>query len=659
MLGEPHDLGRRRRASSSASETSSAFSACSTSVLDRPAVRAAVGMPEPLVDPLDHVVRERVAELVGVHVRLGRRVAHEVGQEALDQAVLADDALGPLDPGRRQDRLLVLAALDEPVGLEPLQHLARPTRARRRASRRRARRSRSTPSRAGTRRSGTRGSRSSRGTRRPNALARAPRASPYTGSAADEASASPARSRPGPPLASAGAARIRLSARLVPRRRPPVHLRGAGRRGQGRDRPGAGSGRSTTRGVVVEVGVEAPPGIKLSAAGKVLDEIPPALVDLALWIADYYGTTPARALELVAPLRRAPRGERPSPAERESLPGEAAPDELTPEQETAIARIVDGPRRSRAGAPPARRADRERQDRGLPPGLRGGARARPRHDRARAGDRARAADGRPVPAALRRHGRDPPLGARAGRAARRARSDRARRGADRRRRALGDLRADARPRPRDRRRGARLVVQAGVGSALRRAHRRCEAGGARGRGRGLRQRHAAARELGLARARHPLVAHRSADAARAHRRPPARARLPALGAAPDRARPGRREGRQGDPPAQPARRHAGAPLPRVRPLAPLRRLRRRPDAARRRRPALPPLRLSRGRCRPPARAVARSSSRTSARGRSGSRRSSSGTCPSSSGSGSTPTPRRVPARCARRSSASAAWTARC
>ncbi len=60
-------------------------------------------------------------------------------------------------------------------------------------------------------------------------------------------------------------------------------------------------GRSTTRGVVVEVGVEAPPGIKLAAAGKVLDEIPPTLVDLALWIADYYGTTPARALELVAP----------------------------------------------------------------------------------------------------------------------------------------------------------------------------------------------------------------------------------------------------------------------------------------------------------------------------------------------------------------------
>ena len=66
--------------------------------VDRPAVRAAVGMAELLVDPLDHVLGERVAELVGVDVRLGGRVAHEVRQEALDDAVLADDALGPRDP---------------------------------------------------------------------------------------------------------------------------------------------------------------------------------------------------------------------------------------------------------------------------------------------------------------------------------------------------------------------------------------------------------------------------------------------------------------------------------------------------------------------------------------------------------------------------------
>ena len=64
--------------------------------VERPAVRAAVGMAQALVDPLDHLVGERVAEQVGLHVRLGGRVAQEVGQPALDQAVLADDLLGPL-----------------------------------------------------------------------------------------------------------------------------------------------------------------------------------------------------------------------------------------------------------------------------------------------------------------------------------------------------------------------------------------------------------------------------------------------------------------------------------------------------------------------------------------------------------------------------------
>ena len=87
-------------------------------------MRAALGMPELLVDPLDHVVGERAAELVGVHVRLGGGVAHEVGEQPLDDAVLAHDLPRPLGARRREDRLLVLAALDEPVGLEALQHLA-------------------------------------------------------------------------------------------------------------------------------------------------------------------------------------------------------------------------------------------------------------------------------------------------------------------------------------------------------------------------------------------------------------------------------------------------------------------------------------------------------------------------------------------------------
>src|SRR6478672_2038741 len=67
-------------------------------------------------------------------------------------------------------------------------------------------------------------------------------------------------------------------------------------------------GRSTTRGVVTDVGVEAPPGIELSAVGRLLDEVPAPLVDLALWVADYYGSTRAgapRAAGRAAVARRA------------------------------------------------------------------------------------------------------------------------------------------------------------------------------------------------------------------------------------------------------------------------------------------------------------------------------------------------------------------
>ena len=99
-------------------------------------------------------------------------------------------------------------------------------------------------------------------------------------------------------------------------------------------------GRSAMRGVVVETGVQAPAGVVPALVGKVLDELPPVLVELALWLADYYGSTPARALELVAPVRRRRRVERPSPVERESLAGEPEPAELTAGQHAAIARIV-------------------------------------------------------------------------------------------------------------------------------------------------------------------------------------------------------------------------------------------------------------------------------------------------------------------------------
>ncbi|MGH3132173.1 MAG: replication restart helicase PriA, partial [Gaiellaceae bacterium] len=94
------------------------------------------------------------------------------------------------------------------------------------------------------------------------------------------------------------------------------------------------------RGVVVAVGVDAPPDVDVAAAGPLVDRVPAPLVELALWLAEYYGSTPARALALVAPHARTRRGERRAPASRESLPGEPEPEELTPAQREAVDRIV-------------------------------------------------------------------------------------------------------------------------------------------------------------------------------------------------------------------------------------------------------------------------------------------------------------------------------
>src|SRR5262245_4097515 len=101
-------------------------------------------------------------------------------------------------------------------------------------------------------------------------------------------------------------------------------------------------GNARRRGVVTEVGVTPPQGIEAAPVERVIEELPPALIKLALWLADYYGSTPGRALALVAPLQRKPRGERAQPAERDSLPGEAEPAELSPSQQEALKRIVAG-----------------------------------------------------------------------------------------------------------------------------------------------------------------------------------------------------------------------------------------------------------------------------------------------------------------------------
>ena len=100
-------------------------------------------------------------------------------------------------------------------------------------------------------------------------------------------------------------------------------------------------GNARRRGVVTGVDVALPAGVTAVPVERVLEELPARLVELALWLAEYYGSTPARALELVAPLRRARRKEQAPPAERQSLHGEAPPERLSDGQEAALARVTE------------------------------------------------------------------------------------------------------------------------------------------------------------------------------------------------------------------------------------------------------------------------------------------------------------------------------
>jgi primosomal protein N' (replication factor Y) len=101
-------------------------------------------------------------------------------------------------------------------------------------------------------------------------------------------------------------------------------------------------GGSRRRGVVVEAGVDAPDGVSVSAVDAVVGSIPSSLVELALWLARYYGSTPARTLELVAPKLPKRRKEQPAAAAVHALAGEAEPAELTTSQQDALARVVSG-----------------------------------------------------------------------------------------------------------------------------------------------------------------------------------------------------------------------------------------------------------------------------------------------------------------------------
>ena len=98
-------------------------------------------------------------------------------------------------------------------------------------------------------------------------------------------------------------------------------------------------GNARRRGVVTELDVAAPEGIETSAVERVAETLPPALVELALWLADYYGSTPARALALVAPFAPKRRGEIRHASITGALDAEAPPEQVSPEQERALQRI--------------------------------------------------------------------------------------------------------------------------------------------------------------------------------------------------------------------------------------------------------------------------------------------------------------------------------
>jgi primosomal protein N' (replication factor Y) (superfamily II helicase) len=98
-------------------------------------------------------------------------------------------------------------------------------------------------------------------------------------------------------------------------------------------------GNARRRGVVVDADAEAPPDVEPVAAERVLETLPPALVDLALWLADYYGSTPARALALIAPQQPKRRGERREVTATAGLAAEPAPARLSETQERALERI--------------------------------------------------------------------------------------------------------------------------------------------------------------------------------------------------------------------------------------------------------------------------------------------------------------------------------
>jgi primosomal protein N' (replication factor Y) len=91
---------------------------------------------------------------------------------------------------------------------------------------------------------------------------------------------------------------------------------------------------------VIGLEEEAPPTVEPVAVEQVLGAVPEPLVDLALWVAAYYGSTPARALALVAPAAPQRRTGARRRKREEDLPAEEAPAAPSGPQSAALERIV-------------------------------------------------------------------------------------------------------------------------------------------------------------------------------------------------------------------------------------------------------------------------------------------------------------------------------
>jgi primosomal protein N' (replication factor Y) len=344
-------------------------------------------------------------------------------------------------------------------------------------------------------------------------------------------------------------------------------------------------GNARRRGVVVDADAEAPPDVEPVAAERVLETLPPALVDLALWLADYYGSTPARALALIAPQQRTRRGERREVAVTAALPAEPAPVRLSESQERALERIEQllaggGGNVLLAGATGSGKTEvyiraceaAVAAGRGaivlvpeiaLTPQTLG-------RFRARFGDRV----------ALLHSGLSDAE----------RRDERERIVAGEASVVVGARSAVFAPLPSL---GVVCVDEEHDSSYKQDSDPRYDArtvAAKRAALEGAVAIFAAARVLASARAARARRPDRGAAAHGPRRRPAPGDRLSALRPAPRRARPAGGRRRKGDPPAQPARRRPGPPLPRLRSHAPLPELRRRLHAPWRRDASLPPLR---------------------------------------------------------------------